>query len=105
MCESEPMTQRINATQARQEWSQLLNRVFRRETRVVVERSGIPVAAIVSAHDLERLKRMEDEETRALDRMRAAFSDVTEEQIIKDVEAVVEEVRQEERSHRAAVNE
>jgi prevent-host-death family protein len=105
MCESESMTQRLNATQARQEWSQLLNRVFRRETRVVVERSGIPVAAIVSAHDLERLKRMEDEETRALDRMRAAFSDVTEEQIVKDVDAVVEEVRQDERSRRAAANE
>ncbi len=105
MRESGPMTQRINATQARQEWSQLLNKVYRRETRVLVEKSGIPVAAIVSAHDLERLKRMEDEETRALDRMRAAFSDVTEEQIVKDVEAVVEEVREEERSRRAAAKE
>src|SRR5947199_10734 len=35
MRERAPMTQTIKASQARQEFSQLLNKVFRRETRVV----------------------------------------------------------------------
>ncbi len=60
MREREPVTQTLKASQARQQWSQLLNRVFRRETRVLVEKSGIPVAAIVSADDLERLERLEE---------------------------------------------
>ncbi len=74
MREREPVTQTLKASQARQQWSQLLNRVFRRETRVLVEKSGIPVAAIVSADDLERLIQ--------LDRARAeafvAFSQIGE---------------------------
>jgi prevent-host-death family protein len=49
------MTKTIKASEARQQFSQLLNEVFRRETRVIVEKSGIPVAAIVSAEDFKRL--------------------------------------------------
>ncbi len=59
MREREPMTQTINASDARQHWSELLNKVFRKETRVIIEKSGIPVAAIISAEDLERLNRFE----------------------------------------------
>src|SRR5216684_1545697 len=61
MREPEPTTQTMKASQARQEWSQILNRVFRKQTRVLVEKSGIPVAAIVSADDLERLDRLDAE--------------------------------------------
>ena len=61
MHEHEPMTQTMNISQARDHFSQLIKKVYRKETRVVVEKSGIPVAAIVSAHDLEQLKRMEAE--------------------------------------------
>src|SRR6266852_947780 len=43
MREPEPTTQTMKASQARQEWSQILNRVFRKQTRVLVEKSGIPV--------------------------------------------------------------
>lgn len=42
-------------------WNALLNRVFRREARVIVEKSGIPVAAIIAADDLQRLMRLEAE--------------------------------------------
>src|SRR5437763_7916366 len=59
MAEREPLTQSINVTEARQKWSQPLNKVFRRQTRVIVEKSGIPVAAIISAQDLERFNRLE----------------------------------------------
>jgi prevent-host-death family protein len=49
MQEPEPMTKTIKASVARQQFSQLLNEVFRKEARIVVEKSGIPIAAIISA--------------------------------------------------------
>src|SRR5712692_6105964 len=59
MREHEPVVQAMKASRARAEWSQLLNKVYRKQTRVLVERSGIPVAAIVSIEDLTRLQSLE----------------------------------------------
>jgi prevent-host-death family protein len=53
------MTQTVKAYAARQHWGELLTKVFRKETRVVVEKSGIPVAALVSIDDLTRLQAMD----------------------------------------------
>lgn len=55
----QPMIQTIKAYDARQHWSELLTTVFRRERRYVVEKSGIPVAAVVSMEDLARLRQLE----------------------------------------------
>jgi hypothetical protein len=57
-----------------------------------VEKSGIPVAAIVSADDLERLTRLETERAEhftALDRIREAFSDVPDEELAAEVASAV----------------
>jgi prevent-host-death family protein len=35
-----------------------LGKVFRGETHVIVEKSGIPVAAIISAEDFDRLTKL-----------------------------------------------
>ncbi len=102
MREREPMTQTMKASEARGQWSQVLNKVYRKQARVLVEKSGIPVAAIVSADDLEQLRRLEAEETQALERMRAAFADVPEEQLEQDVAAVIQRVRAEARARKAA---
>ncbi|MDP9371376.1 MAG: type II toxin-antitoxin system prevent-host-death family antitoxin [Chloroflexota bacterium] len=61
MGEREPVTEMVKASEARQQWSQLLNWVFRKGTHMIVEKSGIPVAAIVSADDLRRPERLEAE--------------------------------------------
>jgi prevent-host-death family protein len=53
--------QMVKASDARQQFSRLVTEVFRNESRVIVEKSGIPVAAIISARDLERLTRLERE--------------------------------------------
>lgn len=98
MPERAPMTQTMKASEARQHFSQLLNKVFRKETRIVVEKSGIPVAAIVSAQDLEQLQVLEAErEARfaVLDRIRARNADQDPDEVLRDVTAVVEDVRQE----------
>ena len=59
MPEREVMTQTIKSSDARGQWSQIINKVARRQARVIVEKSGIPVAAIVSTQDLERLDQLE----------------------------------------------
>lgn len=92
----EPVTQTIEASEVRQRWSDLLDNVDREETRVIVERSGVPVAAIISAGDLERFKHLEAERAerfRVIDEMRAAFKDVPPEQIESEVAEVIAEVR------------
>ena len=50
----------MNAATVRDGWSEILNTGFRKETRVIVEKSGIPVAGIVSAEDLERLNQLDE---------------------------------------------
>jgi len=59
--ERSPETETINASEARRQWSRLVNRVFRGETRILIEKSGIPVAAIISAEDLQYFRRLEAE--------------------------------------------
>lgn len=100
MREREPMTQTMNATAVRQGWSKLLNKVFRRETRVIVEKSGIPVAAIISAEDLERLNRLEEERRRDLAILEAsqeAFKDLPPEEVEREIAKAIAQVRAENR--------
>jgi len=61
----QPTMLTMKISEVKQQLNRLVNQVYRRETRVMVEKSGIPVAGIVSAEDLERLDRL-DRERRAL---------------------------------------
>jgi len=100
MREREPITQTINATDARAQWSKLLNSVFRRKIRVIVEKSGVPVAAIVSAQDLARWQRLEEDRARrfaAIDESRAAFLDVPDDELERELANALVEVREENR--------
>jgi prevent-host-death family protein len=94
------MTKTIKASEARQQFSQLLNEVFRRESRVLVEKSGIPVAAIISAQDFQRLARLEAERAerfKILDEVGDAFKGVSVEEIEREVKRAITQVRQEKR--------
>ena len=94
----EPLTQTLNVVEARQQFSQLLNQVFREETRVIVENGGIRLAALVSTADLDLLTRFEHERAerfRALDASRAAFQDLPDEEVELEVSRAVAEARQE----------
>jgi prevent-host-death family protein len=100
MQEQEPMTKTMKASVARQQFSQLLNEVLRKESRVVVEKSGIPVAAIISAEDFKRLARLEQERAeqfKILDEIGEAFQDVSPEEIEREVKRAITQVRREKR--------
>ena len=105
MTEREPMTQTLEDADARQQWSQLLDRVARREARVVVERGGIPVAAIIAAEDLERLTRLEArraERFAVLDEIHARNADRDPDEVERDVAEEVAAMREEQRQQRAS---
>jgi prevent-host-death family protein len=98
-----PETETLNVTEARKQFSEALDRVRRRETRVVVEKSGIPVGAIVSMEDLARLRRDDEASTRLLsvmDRIAAGFDDLSEEEVEAEVERAIAEVEAERRERR-----
>lgn len=94
------MTQVMKASEVRAQWSQLLNKVFRNQTRVVVEKSGIPVAAVISAEDLGRFTRLEEQRAqrfKVLDRIGEAFKNVPEKEIEREVKKAISQVRAEKR--------
>jgi prevent-host-death family protein len=100
----EPMTQTIEASDARQRWSDLLNQISRKETRVIVEQSGVPVAAVISTDDLARLDHYDRERAarfKVLDDIGAAFHDTTPEEIEREVSRALAEVRAETRQERS----
>jgi prevent-host-death family protein len=94
------MIKTIKASVARQQFSQLLNDVYRTENRVLVEKSGIPVAAIIPAKDLALLARLEaerDKDFAILDEIGEAFKDVSPAEIEREVKRAITHVRREKR--------
>ena len=53
-----PMRKNVGATEVRNNMGKLLNRVFRGEEQLVIEKLGIPVAAIISMKDYEQYRRL-----------------------------------------------
>lgn len=90
----------MKASQVRQQWSQLLNRVYKSQDRIIVEKSGIPVAAVISAADLERITNLEDqrgEDFAFLDKIAKKFEDIPTKEIEHEVNKALSEVRAENR--------
>ena len=99
-------TETMTFTEARQHLSQVVNRVARHETRVIVEQSRVPVAAIVSPDDLRRLARLDAERAgrfEAMARFSDAFADVPDEELERELAKAQAEVRAELRAERAAL--
>lgn len=108
MRERQPMTQTLKISEVKARLSSLVNDVYRKEARVLVEKSGIPVAALVSAEDLVRLARLDAEQAErerrfaVVDRMRAAFADVPPEELEREAARSVAAARRHRRQRAAA---
>lgn len=96
-----PATETMKISEVKPQLNSLVNRVYRGETRVVVEKSGIPVEAIVAVEDLRRLERLErerEERSRVLREFAAGFVDQTPEEIERETAKAIAEVRAERRA-------
>jgi len=99
-------TETMKFTDARQQLSRVVNRVARRETRVLLEKSGVPVAALVSPEDLQRLNELEAERDERFAAMRAfsrAFADVPDDELERELARARAAARAELRAEREAV--
>jgi hypothetical protein len=93
----------MKISEIKQQLDRLVNRVYRKETRVLVEKSGIPVADRVSADDLSRLDRLDRERReryKALYEFAAGFADQTPVEIERETARAIAEVRATQRAER-----
>lgn len=96
-------TPTMKISNVKQQINRLANEVVRNDSRILVEKCGIPVATIVSADDLRRLERLDRERTerfKVLDEFAAVFADQTDEPIAQETAKAVAEVRAEMRDQR-----
>ena len=94
-------TRTIKLSEARSTFSSLINDVFRKRERVLIEKSGIPVAAVVSLDDLARLERLDVERAArnaTLEAYAGNFDDYSSEQIEIEVGKAIAEVRSDRRA-------
>lgn len=92
----DPDIQTIQISDVTEPFLRLVSRVARAETRIVVERDGEPIAALVSAEDLRRLRDLDrawEERTRVIERFSQAFEDVPADEAEVDVARIIEERR------------
>jgi prevent-host-death family protein len=102
---NQPITETMKISDVRSNLNTLVNEVYRHEKRVIVEKSGIPVAAVVSLEDvrqLDRLQKNREQMAKSIEEMRAAFAGVPPEEIEQMADQTVAEARAELRAERLA---
>ena len=96
MRDPKPTTQTVQLSEVEDRLPHLVEEVSRQETRVVVEQSGSPVAALISVADLDRLTRFDQERSErfaAIDRIRERFAEIPAEEIDRQADRAVAELR------------
>ena len=94
-------TQTIKASEARQQWSRLLKKVYRE--KALVEKSDIPVAGIIPAEELRLFSEWlaaREKRFAVLDEIRDKFKDVPPAEIEEQVQKALSEVRAEMRKEK-----
>lgn len=98
-----PPIETKTVSETRRTFSETLNRVYRGEARVVVEKSGIAVGAIVSPREFALLQRLEEERRVTLEafaKAREGFVDIPEEELEREIESAITDVEDEHRRAR-----
>lgn len=97
----QPESRTMSASEVRSHWSEVVEDVYRGEARVIVERSGIPVAAVISLDEYKQFERSEAERRsrmKVLEESWKAFEGVPPEEIEREVERAIAEVRAQRRA-------
>jgi prevent-host-death family protein len=86
----------MKISDVRSQLNALVNRIYRNEARVIIEKSGIPVAAVVPVADLERLHVADQRAQKiqdALDRMSGSFAGVPAKEVEREALQAAEEAK------------
>jgi prevent-host-death family protein len=97
-----PQLETMTVSEARSAFSETLNRVYRGEARVSIEKNGIPIGGIVSAQDLHALQRLD--ELRELSRrafgddIRENFGETPESDLVRQLTEALAKVQENRRN-------
>lgn len=84
----------MSAREARANFSDLLGSVFYTKEPVIVEKKGKPVAVVISTEDFQRLREQQEQSWAAVAKVQERNKDKEPEEVLSDVTAEVEAVRQ-----------
>ena len=101
-----PTTERMTVSEVEDRLSSLVGKISRDDTRVRVEEDGIPVAGIVPVEDMRQLARLDETNREAyelLQAIRSRFADVSDEEIERQTERIMAEIKAENRAARERV--
>ena len=106
---TQPTETVMKLTDTKQQLSKVINRVARGETRVVVEKSGLPVAVIISTEEYQRFKEREEARMARFEEIREtfakisdAFADVPPDELEREITKARDEARATLRAEREA---
>lgn len=95
----------MKISDVKQQLSSVVDHVYRDGARVLIEKSGIPVAAVVSIEDLRWLRERQarrDANWKVLTEFSRKFADVPDDELEREVERALADVRAERRASRRA---
>lgn len=124
-----PVTETMSVSESRKQYSEILNRVYREGDQVIIEKNGIPVAAIVPVSAVrgtdpgedrrqrllgklaeadmesgslttEELEREEAEAIEILERIQSGFKGIPEDELEREIEQAIAEVEADYRAKR-----
>ena len=88
----------IPALEARTQFGQILKEVQSGQVRVLVEKSGVPMVGIISAHEFQRVIADRDARFEVIDRIRRKLPSVSDHGIQRDVREALKQVRRRRRA-------
>ena len=103
MPECDSKTHTMTISDVKNQFSRLVDQVSQAGSRILVEKSGIAVAAIVSVEDLQRLHEFERRREAffsRIDRVQEAFKDVPPEEIEQETDRIIARNRAADRAAR-----
>ena len=103
--QSEPQTESLEITEVENHLVSLVHDVARKQSRVLVEEAGAPVAAIVSLEDYRQLTRLDAQHAEDLQvvlEIQERFSDVPPDELEREIAQAVAEVRADMKAEREA---
>ncbi|MGI8484174.1 MAG: type II toxin-antitoxin system Phd/YefM family antitoxin [Thermomicrobiales bacterium] len=92
-----PITETMSVSESRKQYSEILNRVFKDDERVVIEKNGIPIAAIVPmsvVRDATFTEQRRAELRAAFRATREEFRGIPPEEIEREIERAIVEVEE-----------
>ena len=95
---ADPKTHIVGAADARARFAELVNAAAKNGDRVLIEKNGVPAAALISAFEYERMLSLLEERARAFAAITAIgdkFKDEDPDEIQREVDKAVKEARAE----------